>query len=146
MRAETDKSVDALNELLRGELSAVETYRQAIDKLGSSATRGQLEECRRSHEQRISKLRDQVMRLGGEPAKGSGAWGAFARLFEGSAKAFGEKAAVGALEEGEDHGLKLYRDDLDKLDSSSRQIVESDLLPAQERTHRAMSTLKHTLH
>lgn len=146
MRVETDKSVDALNELLRGELSAVETYRQAIDKLGSSPTRGQLEDCRRSHEQRISKLRDQVMRLGGEPAKGSGAWGAFARLFEGGAKVFGEKAAVGALEEGEDHGLKLYRDDLDKLDATSRQLVEADLLPAQEQTHRAMSTLKHTLH
>lgn len=146
MRVESDKSVDALNELLRGEFSAVETYRQAIDKLGSSATRGQLEDCRRSHEQRISKLRDQVTRLGGEPAQGSGAWGAFARLIEGGAKAFGERAAVGALEEGEDHGLKLYREDLDKLDASSRQLVETDLLPAQERTHRTMSTLKHALH
>ena len=146
MRVESDKSVDALNELLRGEFSAVETYRQAIAKLGSSPTRGQLEECHRSHEQRVAKLRDQVRRLGGEPADGSGAWGAFARLVEGGATAFGERAAVGALEEGEDHGLKLYRDDLDKLDASSRQLVETDLLPAQERTHRAMSTLKHTLH
>ena len=146
MRAETDKSVDALNELLRGEFSAVETYRQAIEKLGSSAALGQLEDCRRSHEQRIAKLRDEVVRLGGEPAAGSGAWGAFARLFEGGAKAFGERAAVGALEEGEDHGLKLYRDDLQKLDTSSRQLVETDLLPAQEHTHRTMSTLKHTLH
>jgi len=39
MRAETDKSVDALNELLRGEISAVETYRQAIDKLVGRETR-----------------------------------------------------------------------------------------------------------
>jgi hypothetical protein len=146
MRAEADKSVDALNELLRGEFSAVETYRQAIEKLGSSAALGQLEDCRRSHEQRVAKLRGEVMRLGGQPAQGSGAWGAFARLFEGGAKAFGEKAAVGALEEGEDHGLKLYRDDLAKLDTSSRQLVETDLLPAQEQTHRTMSTLKHTLH
>jgi len=146
MRAETNKSVDALNELLRGEFSAVETYRQAIEKLGSSGAVGQLEDCRRSHEQRVARLRDEVMRLCGQPAEGSGAWGAFARLFEGGAKAFGEKAAVGALEEGEDHGLKLYRDDLAKLDTSSRQLVETELLPAQEQTHRTMSTLKHTLH
>jgi len=146
MRTETDKSVVVLNELLRGEISAVETYRQAIDKLGSSATLGQLEDCRRSHEQRIPKLRELVARLGGQPAKESGAWGAFARLFEGGAKAFGERAALAALEEGEDHGLKLYRDDLDKLDASSRRLVEMDLLPAQERTHRDMSALKHTLH
>jgi demethoxyubiquinone hydroxylase (CLK1/Coq7/Cat5 family) len=146
MRADTEKSVDALNELLRGEISAVETYRQAIDKLDSSGTRSQLEGCRLSHEQRIAKLREQVMRMGGQPAKESGAWGAFARLIEGGAKAFGEKAAVAALEEGEDHGLKLYRDDLDKLDPASRTLVETDLLPAQERTHRDMSALKHTLH
>jgi hypothetical protein len=146
MRGEADKSVDALNGFLRGEISAVETYRQAIEKLGSSPTSAQLEDCRRSHEQRVAKLRDFVARLGGEPAKDSGAWGAFARLVEGGAKTFGERAAVSALEEGEDHGLKLYRDDLDKLDATSRQLVETDLLPAQERTHRSMSTLKHTLH
>lgn len=146
MRTETDKSVDALNELLRGEISAVETYRQAIDKLGGSPTRGQLEGCRQSHEQRIAKLREQVTRLGGQPETESGAWGAFARLFEGGAKAFGERAAVAALEEGEDHGLKLYRTDLEKLDAASRTLVETDLLPAQERTHRDMSTLKQTLH
>ena len=146
MRGETDKAVDALNGFLRGEISAVETYRQAIEKLGSSPNRMQLEDCRRSHEQRVDKLREWVSRLGGEPAKDSGSWGAFARLVEGGAKTFGEKAAVAALEEGEDHGLKLYRDDLTKLDPASRQLVETDLLPAQERTHQFMSTLKHTLH
>jgi hypothetical protein len=148
MRAETNKSVDTLNELLRGEFSAVETYRQAIEKLGSSGAVGQLEDCRRSHEQRVARLRDEVMRLGGQPAEGSGAWGAFARLFEGGAKAFGEKAAVGALEEGEDHGLKLYRSnsDIDKLDLATRDFVERSLLPEQERTHRTTSQLKHSQH
>ena len=146
MRGQADKTVDALNGFLRGEISAVETYRQAIQKLGGGATWTQLEDCRRSHEQRVAKLRDQVERLGGEPAKDSGAWGAFARLVEGGAKTFGERAAVAALEEGEDHGLKLYRDDLEKLDTASRQLVEMDLLPAQERTHQFMSTLKRTLH
>jgi uncharacterized protein DUF2383 len=147
MRGEGDKTVDALNGFLRGEISAVETYRQAIDKLGSSSTwTSRLEDCRRSHEQRVAKLRAQVAQLGGEPAKDSGAWGAFARLVEGGAKAFGERAAVAALEEGEDHGLKLYRGDLDKLDAISRRLVETDLLPEQEQTHRFMSTLKHNLH
>jgi hypothetical protein len=146
MRGETDKSVEALNGFLRGEISAVETYRQAIEKLSGSSTRGQLEDCQRSHELRVSKLREQVARLGGEPAKSSGLWGGFARLVEGGAKALGERAAVAALEEGEDHGLKLYRGDLDKLDMTARQFVETDLLPAQQQTHQFMSTLKHTLH
>jgi demethoxyubiquinone hydroxylase (CLK1/Coq7/Cat5 family) len=141
----SSKTVDTLNEFLRGEISAVETYRQAIEKLSASPNRSQLEECRRSHEQRIQRLKDQVRRLGGEPAEGSGAWGAFAKLVEGGAKVLGEGTAIAALEEGEDHGLKLYRGDLSGLDAPSRQLVESYLLAAQEQTHRSMSTLKKTM-
>lgn len=146
MTGDNDKVVDTLNSFLRGEMSAVETYRQALDKLGNSSTRAQLEDCYVSHEKRAEKLREQVARLGGEPSRNSGPWGAFAQLIEGGAKLFGEKAAIAALEEGEDHGLKLYRDEIGKLDLDSRQLVESDLLPAQERTHRTMSAVKHSLH
>src|SRR4030095_9926265 len=129
MRGETDKTVDALNGFLRGEISAVETYRQAIAKLDNSPARAQLEDCRRSHELRVATLKEWVERIGGEPATESGAWGAVARLVEGGATAFGERAAVSALEEGEDHGLKLYRDELAKLEPASRELVEKDLLP-----------------
>jgi demethoxyubiquinone hydroxylase (CLK1/Coq7/Cat5 family) len=146
MRGETDKTVDALNGFLRGEISAVETYRQAIAKLDNSPERAQLEDCKRSHELRVATLSEWVERIGGQPVTESGAWGAFARLVEGGAKAFGERAAVAALEEGEDHGLKLYREDLAKLDPASRELVEAELLPAQERTHQFLSTLKRTLH
>ena len=140
------KPVDTLNELLRGEISAVETYHQALAKLTRSEARSQLEDACRSHELRVQKLREQVVRLGGHPEQTSGAWGAFARLVEGGAKAFGEKAAIAALEEGEDRGLRLYKGDIDKLDPASRALVEQDMLPAQEATHRSLSTLKHALH
>ena len=139
------KTVDTLNEFLRGEVSAVETYRQAIEKLSGSPHRTLLEEGRRSHELRVTKLQEQVRRAGGEPSQGSGAWGAFAKLVEGGAKVFGEAAAIAALEEGEDRGLKLYRGDLSGLDPASRQFVQSDLLVPQEQTHRAMSNLKKTI-
>lgn len=138
--------VDTLNELLRGEISAVETYRQALEKLTHSDARTQLEDACHSHELRVQKLREQVVRLGGRPDETSGAWGAFARLIEGGAKTFGEKAAIAALEEGEDRGLRLYRGDIDKLDPASRALIEQDVLPAQEATHRSLSTLKHARH
>ena len=141
-----DATVDTLNGFLRGEISAVETYRQALDKLQTSPSRGQLEQCRLSHEQRVERLRREVLRLGGKPEEGSGAWGAFAKLVEGSAKILGEKAAISALEEGEDHGLKLYRDEIGKLEATARSLIESELLPAQERTHKSLSTLKHSFH
>ena len=139
-------TVATLNGFLRGEISAVETYRQALDKLQTSPSRVELEQCRRSHEQRVERLRQEVVRLGGKPEESSGAWGAFAKLVEGSAKVLGEKAAISALEQGEDHGLKLYRDELEKLDATARAVIESEVLPAQERTHQSLSTLKHSLH
>jgi hypothetical protein len=138
--------VDTLNSFLRGELSAVESYRQAIDKLSNSSARPMLEDCQLSHAERVTKLRAQIERLGGSPSEKSGAWGAFAGAVEGTAKVFGEKTAIAALEEGEDHGLKLYHRDMAKLDADSRELVVTDLLPEQERTHRTLSTLKHTFH
>ena len=141
-----NNTVETLNGFLRGEISAVETYRQAIGKLSNSPTSAELESCCRSHEWRVQQLREQVQRFGGTPTQSSGAWGAFARLVEGGAKTFGEKAAISALEEGEDHGLKLYRHDIDKLEPAARAFVEREVLPSQERTHQAMSSLKHAIH
>jgi uncharacterized protein (TIGR02284 family) len=141
-----DTSVDTLNSFLRGEISAVESYQQAIDRLKDSDKRAQLEQAKASHEARVMTLRNYVAARGGEPASGSGPWGAFTKLFEGGAKLFGEKAAIAALEEGEDHGLRLYRDDIKKLDSTARQLVETDILPEQQRTHATLSALKHSMH
>jgi hypothetical protein len=143
---DNDTAVGTLNKLLRGELSAVETYGQALERLRDSSFVAELAECRRSHEERVELLRQQVVRLGGKPSPGSGPWGGFAKLVEGGAKLFGEKAALSALEEGEDHGLRLYRNEANDLDPLSRDIVERSLLPAQERTHQVLSTLKHSFH
>jgi demethoxyubiquinone hydroxylase (CLK1/Coq7/Cat5 family) len=138
--------VEQLNSFLRGEISAVETYRQALNKVNDVRARTELEQCHMSHQQRVDLLRMRIMELGGEPAQSSGPWGAFAKAAEGGAAAFGEKAAIDVLEEGEDHGLKDYQKHLNDLDATSRMFVEQELLPAQQRTHRALSTLKHTLH
>jgi hypothetical protein len=138
-------SVNALNSFLRGEMSAVETYRQALDKIDTDPVRSTLEQCLTSHQKRVALLSGRISALGGDVATGSGAWGTFAKLVEGGAKVFGEKAAVAALEEGEDHGRNDYQRDLDKLDTESRQLVERQVLPEQERTHRELSNLKKTV-
>ncbi len=138
-----EDNVDQLNSFLRGELSAVETYRQAIDKVEEDPSlRGVLERCKASHQTRADMLSTQITRLGGEPTTGSGVWGSFAKLAEGGAKLFGKKAAVSMLEEGEDHGLADYRRDLDDLDTPVRMFVENEILPAQRKTHAEMSALQ----
>ena len=138
--------IDRLNELLRTELSAVETYRIALEKITDAKIRPAMEENRRLHAQRCDLLKNRVLQLGGKPDHTSGAWGAFAKLIQAGAKLFGAKAAVAALEEGEDKGLRAYREAVTKLDVENAQFVETQLLAGQEQTHRAMSTIKHTLH
>jgi len=97
-----------------------------------------------SHQQRVMMLREAIIALGGTPSTSSGPWGAFAKAVEGTAKVFGDKAAIAALEEGEDHGLKDYKRDLDDtdLDPQARRIVADQLLPAQQQTHFQLSSLK----
>lgn len=140
-----EQSVDVLNSFLRGEISAVETYRQALEKVTEPQVRTPLQDCLQSHTQRVTLLTEQVRTLGGSPATGSGVWGAFAKAVEGGAKAFGDKAAVAALEEGEDHGRNDYHRDLDKLDAASRQVIQARVVPEQQRTHDTMSALKKAL-
>ena len=140
-----EKTIDQLNSFLRGELSAVETYDQALAKLQDFPQRSTLQQCERSHAERARLLAEEVRRLGGEPSDSAGVWGAFAKAVEGTAAALGTKAAIAALEEGEDHGRDDYKRDLDKLELTSRTVIESRILPEQLRTHRAISDLKKTL-
>ncbi len=139
-------SVEKLNSYLRGELAAVETYKMALEKLDmSSPLRAEVENNMMSHQDRVDALCDAIVAIGGKPSTGSGPWGVWAKTVEGAAKIFGEKAAISALEEGEDHGLKDYKRGLDDddLDGESRSMLTSRLLPEQQETHDRMSALKH---
>jgi Domain of unknown function (DUF2383) len=139
-------SIDQLNHYLRGEISAVETYRMALDKLDETSTAGaELEACLASHQARVTLLREAIIAAGGTPSEGSGPWGVFAKAVEGTASVLGDKLAVAALEEGEDHGLKDYKANVAELDTVARTLVSSRLMPEQQRTHDRMSSLKKRL-
>jgi uncharacterized protein (TIGR02284 family) len=145
MENEKESDVRHLNSFLRGEISAVETYDQALEKLANELDlAAPLRTCRASHQSRVELLRTEVRRLGGKPAEGSGVWGGFAKLVEGGAKALGKGPAIAALEEGEDHGRDDYARDLDELSSATRSFVQTKLLPEQHRTHDAIAALKNT--
>jgi uncharacterized protein (TIGR02284 family) len=137
--------IDCLNGLLRGEISAVETYNVALKSLDSPELATTLQQCQTDHNTRVLQLRQKLASLGATPAESSGTWGAFARFMESTAAASGDKPSIDMLEEGEDHGLQAYRTEIDKCDDGDIRIFIKDLLPAQERTHEAMSTLKREL-
>ena len=57
MSPKTAETVRALNDLLRGELSAVETYNQALSVVKDDPdARQDLEECQASHQDRVLRL------------------------------------------------------------------------------------------
>src|SRR5688500_246834 len=94
----TGEAVRQLNSLLRGEISAAETYRMAIDKISESdktaANAGLLREIQEEHGRAAQGIRDRIRELGGEASDSSGAWGAWAKTVQGTMNLFGDAAAL----------------------------------------------------
>lgn len=136
-----------LDSLLRGEISAAETYRMAIDKISASdrasANAQLLREMQQEHGRAAQALRDRIRELGGDPSDSSGAWGTWAKLTTGVANLFGDAASIKSLKEGEEHGLKDYEGAIDELDVTSTELVQNQLIPAQQRHILALDQLLH---
>ena len=131
----TDRSVDVLNSLLRGEISAQEAHEKAL-ALASDMTTEEVAELRRisaEHTRTAETLRTEVFRLGGAPAGSAGAWGAFARAFQSSANLLGVSTAFSALCEGEEHGLKEYRESLEVATGPTKMLLNEKLIPNQQK-------------
>ncbi len=145
MSGKKNDDIEQLNSFLRGEISAVETYNQALEKVDNATAKKVLHDNLNSHASRVQTLRTEITRLGGSPADDSGAWGTFAKAVEGGAKIFGQSAAVSALEEGEEHGLKDYQGDLDELSVGLRSMVSEKLLGEQRKTRAAIDRLENIM-
>jgi uncharacterized protein (TIGR02284 family) len=136
MATATTNHIDTANSLLRGELSATETYQQALENVGHEPEAEDLRRIHREHREAANEWRKYVHKLGGKPDQDSGAWGMFAKAIEGSAKIFGNTAALKALKEGEEHGVKLYEDALKDQDltADGLTMIRGTFLP-QTREH-----------
>jgi uncharacterized protein (TIGR02284 family) len=132
-----EEGVNQLNSLLRGEISAAETYKMAIDKVRDTDTSapnaGLLREIQEEHGRAAQGLRDRIRELGGEAADSSGAWGIWAKTVQGTMNIFGDTSSLKALKEGEEHGLKDYQEALDDVDATTGQLIQNQLIPAQQR-------------
>jgi bacterioferritin (cytochrome b1) len=133
------QAVRQLNSLLRGELSAVETYQMTINRVaGQQAVYADSVEMLRrieaDHHQAADVLRQRVQSLGGRPTEGAGAWGAWAKFIQGTVNLLGDPTtALKGLKEGEEHGLRDYQESLDEVDEQSRQVIQQRLIPAEQQ-------------
>lgn len=126
-----DTCIEVCNQLLRGEISAVETYEQAIHKFADHPAVIALERMRDEHQDSVTKLRANVVSMGGQPATDSGAWGVFAKSVEGAAAVLGESSAVAALRQGEEHGIDEYSSALENPEvlHECKTLISEVLLP-----------------
>jgi uncharacterized protein (TIGR02284 family) len=133
---ENQNTIDMLNKLLRGEIAATETYQQAMTKVGQQPGARSLQQIRDEHRTAANTLRQHVHEHGGKPDQGSASWGAFAKAVAGTAKLFGNAAALKALKEGEERGIKDYEEALNdqSLPADCRELIRASLLP-QTRSH-----------
>jgi uncharacterized protein (TIGR02284 family) len=131
-----NENQDALNRLLRGELSATETYQQALSKVGSEAGAAELRRIHEEHRAAANTLRQHIHQHGQTPDQSSGVWGAWAKTVEGAAKLFGNTSALTALKHGEEQGISDYESALkdDTLALDCKDLIRNKLLP-QCRSH-----------
>lgn len=137
---EADLCIAACNKLLRGELSAIETYSQAIARFGTGGDRGALRHLLAVHEDSASRLRQHIAEMGGQPSFEAGAWADFAKEPEDTALELGKSPALAALQAGEEHGVRRYEAALD--DPAVMEDIKSTIrqhnLP---RAHENVNTL-----
>jgi len=138
---------DSLNALLRVELSAIETYTEAITHLGPQGGAATLEYVRGNHREAVEWLRERVRHQGRHAVSSPGLWCGFASLMD-THDLVGMATILAALKQGEQHMLNEYEeavrsDDLDEecrehfftrnIPDGERHLLELDHMLAQDR-------------
>lgn len=123
--------IDACNQLLRGELSAVETYDKAIESFSREPETMVFIEIRDRHDRSVEALRGKVELMAGSPSETSGAWGMFANTVQSTANFFGKDPALEILKRGEEHGVREYESALGKreMEEECARLIREVLLP-----------------
>lgn len=122
-----------IDEILRGEISAVEAYNQVLEKIELDPEIIRLEQFRDQHLHAVNYWQRQAKREGKIPEKSSSVWGTVVEAFVGVSKLLGHDAALKALKAGEEHGLKNYEDLLEdrNLTPMQKREIEECFIPRQ---------------
>ena len=127
---------ESLNKLLRGEIAAVESYDQALERFDDTTLASDLVRIRNEHRKAVQELTACVDDKGTMPETTSGGWGQIVKAVETTALLLGTTTAIKALKKGEAFGIKEYEKAIHgpNLDSECKSLIRNKLLPRQ-RTH-----------
>ena len=139
-----EPAVDQMNSMLRGEISAMEAYQSVLEKLENDPDAERLHQFLDDHQSAVQFWQEQIDREGAEHDESSGPWGTAVEAFIATAKLLGNVAALSALKEGEEHGLKLYEELLasDDLSMDQRNYIRDTLIPKQRQHIMSLEAMK----
>lgn len=130
------KNIAKLNEILRGEYSALEAYKQVLEKIEANGFVDDLRRIQSEHQEAAITLKNLITELDGKADDNSGAWGIFAKTITGAASLFGDNASIKILKEGEEHGLKQYEEYCATIESdaipSLKNLIITRYIPQQK--------------
>lgn len=132
--ANTTSGPTQMDDLIRGEMSAVQSYDKIINSVKDKGELRTLRSMREDHAKAVSRLKSHASKDVLEDTETVGPWGTFAKSWVGGAKIFGDKTAMAALKQGEEHGIEEYKEALedDNVPAEVKRIIRKDLLPKQE--------------
>ena len=124
-----------LEKILRGEVAAVEAYRQVLENFRDYRHANDLRRIQFEHERAVDFWKDQLRMQEPIVEETSGPWGKIVETFVGAAKLLGDGATLRALKDGEEHGLKEYHELLeqDHLNEESVSFSKSVCLSLQRQ-------------
>ena len=128
-----DKS-SQLDDLIRGEMAAVRSYDEVLGKMTDTKEKERLQSMRKDHADAVMTLKKYATADIKEDTKTAGPWGSFVEAYTGGAKLFGNKTAMRALNQGEEHGVKEYEEALEdeNITADLKQKIKTQLLPKQK--------------
>jgi uncharacterized protein (TIGR02284 family) len=138
---------DTLNSLLRTTIDSVEGYENSGKELSSGRLQEIFRERANDRQEVVQRLREEIRRLGDEPADSGSAMGEMHHVWEdlkGAITGHDDKAIIKQTENAEDYLKGQYEDALDKLSGESRQVVEQCYQKVRQG-HDQISELKHSM-
>jgi bacterioferritin len=120
---DNQRYIDTLNELLKGELMAMNIYKETDDIQGDEQVTAMLAEFARDHQEHARLLTNRIHELGGTPIETAGLPGAMADITAKVNALMGPSHLLEQIYGGEDKGVHAYEDRIDELDPKSQELV-----------------------
>jgi hypothetical protein len=136
---------DRMGRLCAQELSAAQTYQQALTIAALSRHLGVLSRCYASHRGRAVALMERVVAFEGTASRSPGVWSPMKSILSTPVPIASERLVLGLLEQAEDEWLRNYQDELQNVSAADREFLSNRIVPAQEATHEAVGDLKRRL-